>query len=245
MKDIKTAFKGVALLFDHEEIKTLFKHYLSLIGIIEVFVFFVSFIHQLGPENVPFPWKTYAFASFIIPIAMTFLLCIFIMAFNKYLFSESDISIATIDNETDIKDMPFQKLTFFFNVINRMPFMLLLFLIGISALIVYKLDVIFFFIARAGEKTLLYLLMGGGVVVVVISFFVFFWLFLNYRLRKQNMEYKFRYQQEAMKELGLFLVNDHTMIDQKGNVIRYDSPEPVNQIENQTYLLPNIFQKNG
>ena len=85
---LKIKQKGIASLFDKEELKKFFKNYLILIAIAETFVFFVSFVSQLGPDNTPFPWESYFFAAFIIPIAITFLLGVCIMGFNTYLFGE-------------------------------------------------------------------------------------------------------------------------------------------------------------
>ena len=81
--------KGIAALFDKEELKDLFIKYLILIGVIEGFIFFVSFISQLGPENVPFPWKSYFFAAFIIPLTITFLLGVILIGFERYVYGST------------------------------------------------------------------------------------------------------------------------------------------------------------
>ncbi|MCK5680570.1 hypothetical protein KAI46_07150, partial [bacterium] len=83
--------KGIATLFEKEEIKDLFRTYLITICVIEGFIFFVSFLSQMGPETVPFPWKSYFFAAFIVPLTITFLLGIIVISFDRYIFGHQEI----------------------------------------------------------------------------------------------------------------------------------------------------------
>ncbi|MBN2706843.1 MAG: hypothetical protein JXR89_10425, partial [Deltaproteobacteria bacterium] len=84
-KQPRPQLKGIAALFEREELKDLFRTYLITICVIEGFIFFVSFLSQLGPENVPFPWKSYFFSAFITPLVITFLLGVIVISFDRYL----------------------------------------------------------------------------------------------------------------------------------------------------------------
>jgi len=75
----KNKYIGVATLFDNIELKRFVKFYIGLI-------FFLCFLLQLKPINIPFPWIYYFLSSFLIPIAITFLLGVFVTAFNLFIF---------------------------------------------------------------------------------------------------------------------------------------------------------------
>ena len=64
--------KGVASLFDDYEIKDLFRRYIQLLIVVEVLIFLVCWVYQLGidevavtgkPVDIPFPWKAYFLVS--------------------------------------------------------------------------------------------------------------------------------------------------------------------------------------
>src|SRR5690554_1493624 len=121
-----STLKGIATLFEREELKDLFIKYLILIGVIEGFIFFVSFISQLGPENVPFPWKSFFFAAFIVPLTITFLLGIIVLGFDRYLYGhqpEDDDSdrrhLSVAEQQSRI-----QKFHAVMYVIRQIPFLL-------------------------------------------------------------------------------------------------------------------------
>ena len=82
----KNKYIGVATLFDNIELKRFVKFYIALIFFLEIIIFFLCFLLQLKPINIPFPWKYYFIASFLIPIAIAFLLGVFVAAFNLFIF---------------------------------------------------------------------------------------------------------------------------------------------------------------
>lgn len=216
----KRPSKGVAALFDITEIKSFLKNYLVLIGIIEIFIFSACFISQLGPGEIPFPWKTYFFASFIIPVAVTFLLGIFVMGFNKYLFGETDSVNQSMELYPDTSEKNYlTKFQAFLNTIQQVPFLISLLILGIVSGIIYKIDEIVAFISRAGERTAQYLLVSLGIVLFAGATFAFVWMLLAYKLKKTAMQYKHQYRHEVAKQLGIIIMDDNTVIDQKGNVI--------------------------
>lgn len=219
-KEHKRPAKGVAALFDITEIKSFLKNYLVLIGIIEVCIFSACFISQLGPGTTPFPWKTYFFAAFIIPVAITFLLGIFVMGFNKYLFGETDSVEQPVELYPELNEKNYlAKFQAFLNTIQQVPFLISLLLLGIVSGIIYKIDEIVAFISRAGERSAQYLLVSLGVVLFSAAVFAFVWMLLAYKLKKTAMQYKHQYRHEVAKHLGIIIMEDNTVIDQKGNVI--------------------------
>jgi len=82
-------FKGISTLFDASELKKFIKYYISLIFLLEIIIFGSCFLFQLEPVNLPFPWKYYFLASFLVPIGVTFILGIFITAFNLFIYGHS------------------------------------------------------------------------------------------------------------------------------------------------------------
>jgi hypothetical protein len=87
--DKKEKHSGLATLFDGVELKSFFINYLWFIIAVEILIFLVSFLGILGPDKGPFPWKFYFYVSFITPVAITFLLGVFILAFNQFIFGNT------------------------------------------------------------------------------------------------------------------------------------------------------------
>lgn len=211
--------KGVASLFSQVEIKHFLKNYLIFIGIVEALIFFVSFIGQLGPETKGFPWKSYFFAAFIIPVAITFLLGIFVAGFNKYLYGQNPL----YDENAFTEDPDAGKATLrtqaFLRTIRQLPFLFILVLLGLGAGIVYKIEDIFAFIARFGEKSAQYLLVSLGVLLAVGAFFAIIWMVLNYKLQKKAIDFRHQYKNEVIRRLGLVILDDDTVLNQEGEIL--------------------------
>lgn len=214
--------RGIAALFNKIEIKSFLKNYLIFIGIVEAIIFFVCFVEKLGSENMPFPWKDYFFASFIIPVVVTFLLGILVAGFNKYLYGTSPY-------ETDDQLVPagephqesshIKKVEAFLRLIQKLPFLLTLFILSVVAGIIYKLDSIIGFITAAGQKSMEYILISLGAVVGIGALFTLIWLILNYKLQKKSIEYKHSYRENVIKQLGMVILDDDTVLDKNGNII--------------------------
>ena len=90
--DKKEKQSGLATLFDGVELKSFFINYLWFIVAVEILIFLVSFLGNLGPNKGPFPWKFYFYVSFVTPVAITFLLGVFILAFNQFIFGTAPAS---------------------------------------------------------------------------------------------------------------------------------------------------------
>ncbi|TWI68577.1 hypothetical protein LZ24_02550 [Desulfobotulus alkaliphilus] len=230
--------KGIASLFNHSEIKQFLKNYLIFIGIVEAVIFFVSFIGQLGPESSSFPWKSYFFAAFIIPVTITFLLGIFVVGFNKYLYGQNPL----YDEDAFAGDPDASQTTLriqaFLRTVRQLPFLFILVLLGLGAGIIYKIEDIFAFIARFGEKSAQYLLISLGVLLLVGTIFAILWMVLNYKLQKKAITFRHQYKNEVVKRLGLVILEDDTVINQDGEVVTTPSCPP-----HQPDLLPPGIKK--
>nr|WP_320049736.1 hypothetical protein [uncultured Desulfuromonas sp.] len=223
--------KGIAALFAREELKDLFIKYLILIGVIEGFIFFVSFLSQLGPENVPFPWKSYFFAAFIVPLTITFLLGVIVLGFDRYLYghqpsgasAETSIGLSPSEQQSRI-----HKFHAFIYVIRQIPFLMGLLLLVVLSGVVYKLDGILAVIGHVGERTAHYLFIGLAVVLGVGAVLGLVWMFMSYNLRKKSMEYQYRYKKDVVEKTGLIILDDDRVMDRDGKML---SGSQVPQIE--------------
>lgn len=215
--------RNVVALFNNHELKGLFKSYLILMGVVEILIFFVSFTTQIGPDPKPFPWKTYFFAAFIVPVVITFLLGLFVMAFNKVLYGGNDTDSSMVFVNDAAQKGYIYKFQVFLYSIRQVPFLLGLLLLGVCAGVIYKIDTILFFIGRAGEKTAQYVLLTLAIVLAVAVVFAMVWMFLNYNLRKKTLEYQYKYKSEVVEKTGLIIMDDNTVVDEKGQTVDKNS----------------------
>lgn len=214
-------FVGIASLFDSIQLKAWFLHYLYFIIGVEILIFLVSFVGSIGPNKGPFPWKFYFFVSFTIPIAITFLLGIFILAFNKYLFGNSllEENKAQVDGTNSERKSYFLKMNMFLNNMRHAPFLSIMFLLILGSVVAYKLDDIMLLLFNAGEKVVKYVLISIAVLLIVGLIFGVFWIIANYKLRKKHMEHHFQYKKDVMAQMGLLIMDDETVINKDGKVI--------------------------
>jgi len=217
----KDKHSGLATLFDGVELKSFFINYLWFIIAVEILIFLVSFLGNLGPEKGPFPWKFYFYVSFITPVAITFLLGVFILAFNQFIFGNTP---ATGDDggmgaeAEDGRSKLFQ-FNLFLNHMRKVPFLPLLFGLVACTVLFYKLDAIFLFIFNAGEKMVTYSLVACGVLLVAGLIFGIAWIVSNYKLSRRHMEHEYRYRNDVMDKLGFLIMEDDTVIDKNGKLI--------------------------
>lgn len=218
----KVKRKGVASLFDDYEIKDLFRRYVQLLIVVEVLIFLVCWVYQLGidevavtgkPVDVPFPWKAYFLVSFSAPVAVTFLVGIVVVAFNSFLYGQKG---RPVFKETQGAGFA-GKLARAANFCFQLPFLLTLLLLGVFIGIVFNLGAIMDYLARFGEAASKVILIGLGCVLVAGTIFGVVRMILNYKLRKKNMEYD--YKREVMDRLGIAILDERTMIDSQGQVV--------------------------
>ncbi|MGA6927324.1 MAG: hypothetical protein WBY88_16665 [Desulfosarcina sp.] len=229
--DKREKHSGLASLFDGVELKSFFINYLWFIIAVEILIFLVSFLGNLGPEKGPFPWKFYFYVSFIAPVAITFLLGVFILAFNQFIFGNTPASGEDGGHGTDADDNRSKLFQFnlFLTHMKKVPFLPLLFALVACAVLFYKLDAIFLFIFNAGEKMVTISLIACGVLLVAGLIFGIAWIVSNYKLSRRHMEHEYRYRNDVMEKLGFLIMEDDTVIDKNGKLIsqkHLSLPEP-------------------
>jgi hypothetical protein len=217
--------KGVAALFEKEELKDLLRSYLVAIFIIEGFIFFVSFLSQIGPENVPFPWKSYFFAAFTIPLTITFLLGIIILSFDRYIFGHQNISdeVSDIFQAASETRSRIQKFHASLYVIRQFPFLLGLLSLLVLSVTAYKLNDILVVVGHVGERTAHYLFIILAVLLAIAVVVGLIWMFLSYNLRKKTLEYEFQYKKEVIEKTGLVLIGADRVMNRDGRVLSFNN----------------------
>ncbi len=222
--------RGIAALYDESERKTIFKKYVIFLGWLEVAVFSACWLFHMGnqgydrygPVEAPFPWKSYFLIAFLVPVAVTFLLGVIIVGFNKY-FGGAD---AHEEGEADGGAAPefagnksgnVYKLFMMVNLFQKLPFLGLLMLLALAAGFFYRLDDIVNFVGTVGEKSIKIILISLAVIGGVAVVFGLIMLIMNYRLRKRSMEYQYR--SEVAERFGLIILEDNTVLNSEGRLL--------------------------
>ena len=216
--------KSLVDLFSKDELKTFFLRYLLIVGCIEIFIFIVSFFSILEPYSSPFPWREYFYAAFTIPIAITFLLGIMIIAFNTFYFkgtSHFDGLKSSFEDDEAAKNLSKRKM--FLNLSWQFQFLLFLMVLGLCALIMFHLDDILAMTANAGEKAFNAILIFTGILLTGAVLLGVLYLWFHYKLRKKRIDFDHQYKWELMSRSGMLLLDDNTVIDSEGKVINRPS----------------------
>ncbi len=231
---------GVASTFDGQELKNFFVNYLTTMLVIEGLIFFFCFVNHLSTDSANFPWKPYLFATFITPIAITFVFGLIILTFNKFFFRGAVEEPP--DDESPYAGVSFNKgdrLGSFFQVVHRMPFLLSMLLLIVGTAVAYNLDSVVLYAAQAGATTAQYLFFTTIGLLAVAVLGIATWMLLSYRLRQTRMTSSHQYKMQLMDQFGMVLMDDGTMLDKDGNVVYqqnthsqldYDSPEEAVQL---------------
>lgn len=221
--------RGIGALFDDYERKELFRKYLFFLGWIEILIFVVCWFYQMGdggysmngPVDIPFPWKTYFTVSFLAPVAITFIIGVIIVGFNKYFVGDAEV--APEDNDaTGVEEaadnssrlVKIQKTIVW---LQKLPFLALLLLLGVGVGFFYKLDAITSFLGIVGEKSVKFFLISAAILVGLASIFGLILIFLNYKLRKKSMDYQ--YKSEMAERFGLIILDDNTVLNSEGKLL--------------------------
>ncbi len=220
-------FKGISTLFDKYELKKFIGYYIGLIFLLEVAIFASCFLCQLEPVNLPFPWKYYFLASFLVPIAITFLLGLFVTAFNLFIFGHSapqSVDPASSDKNKE-QNSYLNRINASLTLVRQVPFLLALLLLGIGSIIFSQLDTLIIFLGKIGVKAVEYGLIILGVIFAVAVVFALIWVVMKYKLEK--MKYDYQYKQEAMSHLGLLVIDKNTVINHEGKVIAQNKEKKI------------------
>ncbi|GLI34464.1 hypothetical protein [Desulforhabdus amnigena] len=223
--------RGIAALFDDFERKEFFKKYLFFLGWVEVLILAVCWLYQLGdggydrfgPVEIPFPWKAYFLVSFLAPIAITFLIGMVVVGFNKYFTEAEAEAVEGQSIEIDGIEIPGDKSGHIYKIyrwvhfLRRLPFLALLLLLAVAVGFFYNLDAILSFLASVGEKSVKIFLISAVVLVALASVFALILIVLNYQLRKRSMEYQ--YKSEVAERFGLIILEDNTVLNRDGKLL--------------------------
>lgn len=233
----RRTFKGIATLFDDTERKQLFRKYLFFLGWVEVAILVITVLYQLGnqgydqngPIPIPFPWRMYFVISFLTPVAITFLIGVIIVGFDKY-FTDPDhiqdeniLSTAATATEADSaaaglhSATRMQKFHDVVHQLQRLPFLSLLLLLAVAVAVFSKLDTILAFVGAVGESSVRILLISIGVLVTLAAIFALVLILLSYKLRKKSMEYQ--YKTEMGQRFGLLILEDNTVLNGEGRLL--------------------------
>lgn len=223
--------RGIAALFDDFERKALFHKYLFFLGWIEILILATCWLYRLsdrgsdpsGPVDTPFPWKVYFLVAFLAPVAITFLLGVVIVGFNKY-FGEPETIGQAVLGETPSegggeRTGGVHKLHRWVHWIQGLPFLGLLLLLGVAVGFFYRLDDLLAFLSNVGEKSVKIVLISAAALVALISVFALILILLNFQLRKKSMEY--RYRSEMAERFGLIILEDNTVLNNEGKLVSH------------------------
>ncbi|MCE5333037.1 MAG: hypothetical protein LLG06_00450 [Desulfobacteraceae bacterium] len=215
--------KSIAALFNDVERKELFRKYLYFLGWVEILILLTCWLYQLGDSGREggntFPWRLYFIVAFLAPVGITFLMGIVIVGFNKYFADPGDARPggAQSPQAEELGAGRIQKLNRMVTWVQRLPFLALLLLLGVSVGFFYKLDAIVSLIGNIGEKSVRILLLTAGGVLILLSVFALILVFLNYKLRKRAMEYQ--YKSQVAERFGLIILEDNTVLNSAGKLL--------------------------
>jgi hypothetical protein len=216
--------EGIASLFSKGELKSFFKVYLYILFVLEILIFFISFLCQLEPIHINFPWRYYLLASFLTPIVLTFLLGIVVKAFNLFCFGLStpvEEPAASPGAEGPEKSAS-TRLTSSLRFFNQMPFLFAMLLLIVGAVVFSQSDHILAFLGAVGEKALVYGLIIMGVITFLATVFAFVWLVVRFKLEK--IRYQYEYKRDVMLQLGVLVTEDERILDRSGQAISLPNP---------------------
>ena len=222
METAKKKRIGIASIFDPSEIKEYFNTFFILLFGIEFVIFVAHFIGSIGPQGIPFPWKQYFFVSFIAPVVMIFIIGLIVIGFNFYLFGNDEAPMEAPKDEQERapgKKRMGRSFQDFFTIIQQLPALGGIFLLGLGSVILYKLDIILATIGHVGEKTAHYLFILFAAFVAGTLIFLLFWIFWKFKLHKYQMEEEWKYKNRVMEKTGLIILKDNTVINEDGRLI--------------------------
>jgi hypothetical protein len=245
-----TGFKkmtGIAGILKKTEIKEYFDTLFILVGGIEFVIFIAHFIGSMGAEKGPFPWKQYFFVSFMAPVVLMFIIGLIVIGFNYYLYGSQQTVF-------DLEESPFvgakmkrfgHSFKFLFSIIQQVPVLAGLFILGIGSVVLFKLDMILKVLGHIGEKTAFYLFILLCVLVTGALVFLIFWLYWQFKLQKLNIQREWEFKQRVIETSGLIILDDNTVLNKEGEVISYDKAMRVleDKTNNRSLLAKKLMLK--
>ncbi|GAB4564368.1 MAG: hypothetical protein Tsb0017_24140 [Geothermobacteraceae bacterium] len=224
-KTSKAPPTGVAGLYSKTELRRFFSGFLLVLGVAEGLIFFFGWISFLAGGQVAFPWKACLIAAFLVPVALCFLLGLTVYGFNRYLIQDADGERAARPDGRPANRFEEAMLS-----LRQVPFLVALLLLVLGGGLVYKLDAIVAFVVQAGGEAARYLFILLLVVLGVAALVTLVWMLLSYRLRCRRLDRLHQFRMEVIERTGMVLMEDETLIDRDGQVVR-QPPEGRNAID--------------
>jgi len=214
---------GIAALFDDSERKDLFRKYICFLCWVELGILLTCWLYQIGDSGRDggpvFSWRLYFLVAFLAPIAITFLVGTVVVGFNKYFAEPESSGEHRFESETAENGGAgrIQQLSRMVALIQKLPFLALLLLLGVGAAFFYNLGSIIAIVGTIGEKSVKILLTSLVVVLSLASIFALILIILSYRLRKAEMEYQ--YKARLAEKFGLVILEDNTVLNSSGRLL--------------------------
>lgn len=239
---------GIAKYFSEAQIRDFFIRYISLIIVVEIFLLLIMLCGSVAFYKEPFPTKLYLILALSLPLGITFLLGTFVIAFNKFVFEKAADSDDEADKEQGDRVAWFSKGDLFFNKIHKIPFIVKLFLTSLIIPVLFKLDDIMGYFAGIGAQAVRHLMMIAIALIGTAAIVGITWLVVNFRLKKKQMDYEYRYRKDIMDKLELMVLDNDTLVDRNGNVVSIKAPEKSKenaQIVDGDYEICPLPMKDG
>lgn len=214
---------GLALSFSEKEVKNLFFNYLTAILLIEGLIFFFCFIDHLASKDSVFPWKAYLFATFLTPVAITFVFGLILLLFNGFFFGHKDS--APKGRGYSGSWHKGERIDTFVQLIHQLPLLLCLFLLIVATALAYKLEDVLIFVAQAGVTTGKYLFFTLIGILVLGAIAGAVWVALNYRLKTKSLKADHQYRMQLMERMGMAIMDDGSMVDKQGRIVYQNGPD--------------------
>jgi hypothetical protein len=216
---------GIAKYFSEGQIRDFFIRYVSLIIVVEIFLLLIMLCGSVAIYKQSFPIKMYLTLALSLPLGITFLLGTFVIAFNKFVFDKADTSDDDTDKAQGAQGAWFSKGDIFLNKIHKIPFIVKLFLTALMIPVLFKLDDIIGYFTGIGAQAVRHLMMVAIALIGAAAIIGITWMVVNFRLKKKQMDYEYRYRKDIMDKLELMVLNNDTLVDRNGNVISIKAPE--------------------
>jgi hypothetical protein len=175
------------------------------------------------------------------PVVLMFIIGLIVIGFNYYLYGSQQSAF-------DLEESPFvgtkmkrfgHSFKFLFSIIQQVPVLAGLFILGIGSVVLFKLDVILKVLGHIGEKTAFYLFILLCVLVSGGLIFLIFWLYWQFKLQRFNIQREWEYKQRVIETSGLIILDDNTVFNKEGEVISYDKAmEVLEDKKNNGLQLP-------
>ena len=176
-------------------------------------------------------------------VVLMFIVVLIVIGFNYYLYGSQQAAF-------DLEESPFvgtkmkrfgHSFKFLFSIIQQVPVLAGLFILGVGSVVLFKLDTILKVLGHIGEKTAFYLFILLCVLVSGVLIFLIFWLYWQFKLQRYHIQQEWEYKQRVIETSGLIILDDNRVFNQEGKVISYDGA--IEALENKANNGPPPVKK--